>query len=92
MPQHPAGEDAVEQGLHQCGLKKVLAFLAFELEAQRLFERAANTAERWQVRVCDAVARIACVRGQKPRHIFRVRQRGVGTQAAREEIVEALAL
>ena len=37
-PENPGGEDSVKERLNESGTKKVLAFLAFELDAERFLE------------------------------------------------------
>ena len=41
-PEHPGGEQAVEEGLHEGRAEEVLALLAGELQAERLFEGGAR--------------------------------------------------
>jgi hypothetical protein len=42
-PEHPSGEDAVEQGLDESRPKKMIALVGVKRHPERLFERGANT-------------------------------------------------
>ena len=48
-PQHPGGEDAVEQGLHQGRVEEARALLALEAHPEGLFERGAHCGEGGRV-------------------------------------------
>ncbi len=59
IPQHPRGEDAVEERLDERGAEEVFAFLARETDAERGSERFANRRESIARRGFDAGAGFA---------------------------------
>ena len=62
----------------------MLALLALEADAQRLFERLANGCERPQRSLgLDARERVAGVRGQEPGHVLWLPQRDARVSARR---------
>jgi len=74
-PQHPGGEHAVKERLHESRAEKVLAFRALEFHAQGLFERLAHRAERRErPRVLDARQAVARVGGQEPGDVLGLAQ------------------
>ena len=75
-PQHPRGEDAIEQRLHQRRAKESAAPFALEPDAERLLKRRAHRGKLRRVsRPLDAGEAVARVRGKQPRQIPRFRQR-----------------
>ncbi len=91
-PQHPAREHAVEERLHERRAEEVVALLALELQAERLFELAAELVERGQfVAVLEAQARGARVAREEPGDVLGVGQWRVVEQHPAEELGEALA-
>ena len=48
-PEHPSGEDAVEERLHQRGLKEAQAAFALEVQPQRLLQCAAQRLKRFGI-------------------------------------------
>ena len=48
-PEHPCGEDAVEEGLHQGGAEEGRALLTLEAHAQGLLKGGAHGMERGRV-------------------------------------------
>ena len=62
-PEDPGGEDAVEEGLDEGGTEEVLAFLAFELDAEGLFKRSLNVAKGGKVMVFGTGTSFAGVGG-----------------------------
>ena len=88
-PQHPGGEDAVEQGLHQGRVEEARAFLALEAHPERLFERGAHRGERGRVaRRLDPREPVAGVGGEQPCQVPRLGQRGPVGQGATEVLDE----
>ena len=87
-PQHPGGEDTVEERLHQCRLKEARARVALEADAQGLFECAAHRPERQQVaRRFDAKKGVARIGGEQPGQVL-----GFGNpRAIRERPAQVLA-
>ncbi len=66
-PEHPGGEDAVEEGLDQAGAEEVLALVALEREAQGAFERLAHRGECGQIAgLLDAGFGVARVGREEP--------------------------
>ena len=91
-PQHPGGEDAVEQRLDERGAEEVVAARAFELQAQRFFERGADAGQRRQLAGLDPELGFARVGRQEPRQVARRGQRCLVQHHALQELFEALAL
>ena len=88
-PQHPRGEDAVEQRLHQGRVEEARAFLALEAHPERLFERGAHCGERGRVaRRLDPREPVAGVGCEQPRQVLRLRQRGPVGEGATEILDE----
>lgn len=92
MPEHPGGEDAVEEGLDEGGLEEVDAFLALETDAERLTERLLHRLQRAHGCDLDAGACLAGVAGEVERQILRRGDAGGAEQGAAEELPEALVL
>ena len=88
-PQHPGGEDAVEQGLHQGRMEEARALLALEAHPERLFERGAHRGERGRVaRHLDPREPVAGVGGEQPRQVLRLGERGPVGEGATEILDE----
>ena len=75
MPEHPGGEEAVEERLHQRRAEEVIALASPEVDAQRLLQVAADLGQLGEVAglhgLADAGAGLAGVGGQEPRHLLR---------------------
>ena len=92
-PEHPGGEDAVEERLHERGAEEVLALLALELHAEGFFQSLPQAFQGGQVGgLLDAGAGLAGIRGEKPREVLRVGQRRGVEHDAAEELDEPLAM
>src|SRR5437588_318081 len=91
-PEHPCGKHSIEECLHQGGSEEVLALLVFELDPERLFERAANCRQGWKLSVADSAQGFARVRGQKPGHVFWSAQRRRVQHHTLEKLDKGLAL
>ena len=83
-PQHPGGEHAVEQGLHQRGVEEVRALIALKAHAQRFFERRSHILQRGRVAsLFNAGQTVAGIRSEQPGEVLRFGQRRlVGKRAA----------
>ena len=91
-PQHPGGEDAVEQRLHQRRMEEARALLALEADAQRLLQRQPHRLERRRiVSRLDPRQPVAGVGGEQPSQVLRLRERGPMRQHAGEIFDEARA-
>ncbi len=87
-PQHPRGEDAVEQRLHQRRAEEAPALFALEPDTERFLKCRPHGGELRRVtRRLDAGKAVARVRGKQPRQIPRLRQR----RAVRQRPCEVLA-
>ena len=92
VPEHPGGEDAVEEGLDEGGAEEVLALFGLELHAEGLFQRGADGGEGGEVAgVLDAGAGVAGVGGEEEGDVARVVERGGMEQDALEVFDEAFA-
>lgn len=49
VPEHPRGEDAVEEGLDEGGAEEVFALLGLELHAEGFLQRGADGGESGQI-------------------------------------------
>ncbi len=93
VPEHPGGEDAVEDRLHERGAKEVFPVLAGELHAEGFFKGRPHGGQGRQVLVpLDAGAGVAGVGGEEPGHVLRVRERGDGQHGPLQVLDESLAL
>ena len=76
-PQHPGGEDTVEEGLNQGGAEEGHAPLALKMDSQCLLQRRPYGVQRWRFARCfhaaQAVAGIGC---QQSGQVARFGQRG----------------
>ena len=91
-PQHPGGEDAVEQGLNQGRAEEARAPLALEAYAQRVFEGRAHRLQRRRVTGrLDPRETVAGVGREQPRQVLRLRERGPVGQCAREILAQTRA-
>ena len=69
-PQHPSGEDAVEEGLHQGGAEEGRAAVALEADTQGFFQRRPHRAQgRGIARRLDPCQAVAGVGRQQPRQV-----------------------
>ena len=92
-PVNPGGEHAVEQRLHKRGAEEVVAVRAFEPQAERVLQGAAQRGEGLHVAgVLDALQAGAGVGGQEPGEVGGVAQRRVAEQRPLEVISEVAAL
>ena len=91
-PENPGGEDAVKEGLNEGRAKEVLAFLTFELDAERLLESELDGAEAAQRVIFCTGAGFAGVRGEEPGNIFRLGERGTIEHDASEEVGQEIAV
>jgi len=91
-PQHPGGEDAVEQCLNQGRAEEARAALALEAYAQRVFEGRSHRLERRRVTGrLDPREAVAGVGREQPREVFRLGERGPVGQCAREILAQTRA-
>ncbi len=91
-PQHPGGEDAVEQCLHQGRPEEACAPLALEAYAQRVFEGGAHRLQRRRVTGgLDPREAVAGVGREQPRQVLRLGERGPVGQCAREILAQTRA-
>ena len=75
-PENPSGEDTVEEGLHQSRAEEGCAAVAFEPDAQRLFQRRSHGVERRCVaRRLDPGQAVAGVGSQQPGQVAGFGQR-----------------
>ena len=83
-PQHPCGEDAVEEGLHQGGAKEGRSPLALETHSQRLLKGGADGMEGWRVaRSLHPRQPVPRVGRQEPRQVLGFdNRRAVGQRPA----------
>ena len=89
-PQHPRGEDAVEERLHQRRAEEAPAPFALEPDAKRVLKCRAHRGKlRRAARRLDAGEAIACVGGEQPRQVPRFRQRRTVRQRPREVLAKA---
>jgi hypothetical protein len=91
MPDHPGGEEAVEEGLHDRRTEEFVAAFVREVDAERLFDSTSEIGEaggiRSKTRPC-----IACVGGEESRDLLRRVQRGVVEHDALYEIEKSVAV
>ena len=92
VPEHPGGEDAVEERLDEGGLEKVDPFVALEPDAERVAEGNFHGLERAHGSDLDAGAGFAGVTGEKCGEVLRDRDAGGAQQGASEELPEAFVL
>ena len=91
-PQHPGGEDAVEQCLNQGRAEEARAALALEAYAQRVFEGRAHRLQRRRVTSrLDPRETVAGVGREQPRQVLRLGERGPMGQCAREILAQSRA-
>ena len=91
-PQHPGGEDAVEQCLHQRRAEEARAPFTLEAHAQRVFEGGAHRLQRRRVTGClDPRETVAGVGREQPRQVLRLGERGPVGQRAREILAQTRA-
>ena len=90
-PEDPGGEEAVEQGLDEGGAEEVLALLAREAHAERLFEGLARAHPVGQVALLGAGAGLAGVAGEEPGEVLGRGDLRLAQQHAPQEVGEALA-
>ena len=89
-PQHPGGEDAVEQGLHQGRVEEARTLLALEADAERLLKRRAHRRERRRVaRRLNPREAVAGIGGEQPGQILRLGEGRPVRQRAGEVFTEA---
>ena len=87
-PQHPGGENSVEQSLHQSRVEKALALLTLKAHAESLFERRTDRIERRRVaRHLDPREAISGIGCQQPSQVLRLGER----RAVRERAAKVLA-
>ena len=92
VPEHPGGEHAVEERLHQGGAEEMSAFDGLELHAQGLLQRRPNGSERRQFSGrLDAGARVPGVGGEEESNVAWIVERRGMQQDALEVFGEALA-
>ena len=74
-PQNPRGEDPVEQRLHQRRTEEPPSAFALEPNPERFFQRRPHCIQR-RSGACgfDPMQRVARIRGEQPRQIFRLGQ------------------
>ena len=89
-PEHPGGEDAVEEGLHQRGAEEGRPVLALEADSQRLLQRRAHRPERRRV-ACrlDPRQPVPRVGRQQPRQVPGLDQRGAMGQRPAQVLSQA---
>ena len=84
-PQHPGGEDPIEERLHQGRAKEALTPLALKADAERLFQRRPHCFELRRVAGClDSRQPVAGIRGEQPSQILGFGQSGLMGQRATE--------
>ena len=89
-PQHPGGEQAVEQGLHQGRAEEGLAARALEANPQGLLEGGAHRLQRLCVAGgLDPRQPVAGVRRQQPGEVPRLGQRGAVRQRPAQVLGQA---
>ena len=76
-PEHPGGEDAVEEGLHEGGAEEGGAALALEADSQGLLQRGADGPQRRLVaRRLYAGQAVSRVGGEQPCEVLRLDEGG----------------
>ena len=89
-PQHPGGEDAVEQRLDQGRMEEARALVALEAGAERLFERGPHCRQRRCVaRGVDTSEPVAGVGCEQPGQVLRIGQHRAVRQRADKILPEA---
>ena len=89
-PEHPGGENAVEEGLHQRGAEESRALVPLELHAQRLLQRRTHRGQGSRIpRRLDPGQAVASVGRQQPSQVFRFGKRRAVGQGAREVFRQA---
>jgi len=68
-PENPGGKDSVKESLDEGGAKKVLAFLALELDAERLLKSEFDGAEAAERMIFGAGAGFSSVGRQQPGYV-----------------------
>ena len=72
-PEDPRGEDAVEEGLDECGAEERRAAVALEPDAEGLLQGGADGVQRWRIAgglyPRQAVAGVGC---EEPRDVLRI--------------------
>ena len=72
-PEHPGGEDAVEEGLDEGGAEECRAAVALEADAEGLLQGGADGMERGRVAGgLDAGQAVAGVGGEEPCQVLRL--------------------
>ena len=91
-PQHPGGEDTVEQSLHQSRVEKALALLTLKAHAERLFKRRAHRLKRRRVsRRLDAREAVAGIGREQRSQILRLCERRAVRESAAKVLAQARA-
>ena len=91
-PQHPCGEDAVEQSLDQGRTEEALPALALEANAERILHRRADGQQGRNVpRRLDSGQAVASVGSQQPRQVLRLGQGGPVREHPSEILTETRA-
>ena len=89
-PEHPSGEDPVEEGLYQGRVEEARTLLALEADPERLLKRQPHRREcRRVARRLDSHESIAGVGGEQPREVLRLGERGPMRQGAGEIFAQA---
>jgi len=65
-PEDPGGEDTVEEGLDEGGVKEMLTFLALELKAESFFQSFADGCEGGKIVGTNTGKRCASIRSKEP--------------------------
>jgi hypothetical protein len=73
MPEHPSGEDSVEESLDKRRAEEVLAFIALELDAERFLKGELYSLEAGEGMVFGTGACLTGIRRQEPSYVFRLR-------------------
>ena len=88
-PQHPGGEDAVEERLHQGRVKETRALRTLEPDPERLLQGRTDGAERRRVpRPLDPGKAVSGVGSQRPSQVLRIGQRRLVRQRPRQILAE----
>ena len=89
-PQHPGGEDAVEERLHQGRMEETRSLLVLEPHSERLLQCRADGLERLRIALpLDPRETVAGVGRQQPGQVLRIRQRRFVRQGAGKVLAQA---
>ena len=88
-PEHPRGEDPIEERLDERRTEEALATVTLEANPERLFQRRPQGRERWRVsRGLEPGQTVAGVRSEQPGQILRLGQGGPVGEGPGKEFAE----